>query len=247
MAFMGLPSILISLNNNQIPNVGELCEAGAALSPGSFDAFSEDTLLTMLEELIAAPERAREMSLRGRALVDGEGTTRVTTLMKTADTGEITFENLHIRSAQKTDAHALYQLAMDRDTRQNSFSPNPIPFAEHIRWFEEKLAETRQTGMWVYDYAGVVAGQVRYDRCDTDSAEIDISIHPVFRGKGIGAKLLKESAPLACRHLNVSRVKGVVIESNIPSRKCFLSAGFKEGGKQVRKEHVCITYDRKDP
>ena len=62
-----------------------------------------------------------------------------------------------------------------------------------------------------------------------DEAEIDFSVVPAFRGKGLGSKALQLTWRSACDELGVRRVRGVVLQANVPSARAFLNAGFTQG------------------
>ena len=77
MAFMGLPALAIILADNQRPIVDAVDVAGAAVSLGWHERCSPDDIASMIRRLSADRTRRAAMSLRGQALVDGEGADRV--------------------------------------------------------------------------------------------------------------------------------------------------------------------------
>src|SRR5438105_158086 len=80
--------------------------------------------------------------------------------------------NLVWREARQADADVLWRWANDRETRQNSFSRSPIPYAAHV-------------------------GQVRFDIAD-GVAEIGITVAPERRGRGYGKAMLQQA--IRCLH-----------------------------------------------
>jgi UDP-2,4-diacetamido-2,4,6-trideoxy-beta-L-altropyranose hydrolase len=243
MAYMGLPLVLIALNENQSGNVNELCQSGAAVSAGRFDDFCEDAFLDRLEAVCADPGIRADMSLGARGLVDGEGADRVMRIATAVDSGNFGSASFDIRAARKQDIQAVYQLAMDSDVRKNSFSPEPISYAHHIRWFHDKLSRSEDTAFWVLDFEGLVVGQIRYDRQDAEHAEIDFSVHPAFRGLGLGTHMLEQTRKMAVDRLKATRLSGTVVASNEKSRSCFIKSGYTAKNRITIKGRLCQRFE----
>jgi RimJ/RimL family protein N-acetyltransferase len=89
--------------------------------------------------------------------------------------------------------------------------------------------------------AGVVASLTRFDMIG-DVAEIDVAVHPAFRGRGLGTRILRESTALAAAQLGVSEMRALVLESNAESRRCFVRAGFQEAGFETVKGKSCAIF-----
>ena len=85
MAFMGLPSLLVVLADNQAPIATALVDAGAALCLGPASSVSAEEFRNRLRGLGASHEDLQKMSMCGRALVDGRGAERVVTAMLERD------------------------------------------------------------------------------------------------------------------------------------------------------------------
>jgi UDP-2,4-diacetamido-2,4,6-trideoxy-beta-L-altropyranose hydrolase len=77
LAFMGLPSCVIVLADNQLPVARSLEEAGAAIDLGAWGEGAEAKLSAVLSDLIHDPAHRRRMSEIGRQIVDGAGASRV--------------------------------------------------------------------------------------------------------------------------------------------------------------------------
>lgn len=84
LAFVGVPMILIVLTSDQSPNASAISRRGAALSLGWHANLSPRQIGDALENLMNNPDRRREMSERGRKLVDGEGAARVVACMQSS-------------------------------------------------------------------------------------------------------------------------------------------------------------------
>lgn len=78
LAATGTPAVAIRMADNQTLNLRGLAEAGALLWVGDAGDGDLETKVTGAVTVLAAdPVRRREMSRRGRALVDGQGAMRV--------------------------------------------------------------------------------------------------------------------------------------------------------------------------
>ena len=120
----------------------------------------------------------------------------------------------------------LWQWANDPVTRRNSFVPEPISWAVQEAWYEEKIASP-DTRFWILECRHVPVGQIRYDRIDADTAQINFSVAPAYRGRSFDTQLLRLSADLAGRELGVRTVEAISPTQNFASNHAFLSAGFE--------------------
>lgn len=77
LAFMGLPGALVVLADNQRKIAESVHAAGAAVSLGRHEEAGEGRVAAALTGLFESPAGRRQMSRRGRALVDGLGGARV--------------------------------------------------------------------------------------------------------------------------------------------------------------------------
>lgn len=77
LAFMGLPSALIVLADNQAGIASALHAAGASLNLGNFRELTPEAVARQLSLLIDDEGKRRELSRKARVLVDGRGAERV--------------------------------------------------------------------------------------------------------------------------------------------------------------------------
>lgn len=82
LAFMGLPTILVVLAENQAASAQKLHEASAVLCLGSSAACRTAALAAAADGLVRNLERRRALSERGRVLVDGRGAERVAAIIR---------------------------------------------------------------------------------------------------------------------------------------------------------------------
>jgi len=77
LAFMGLPSLVLILADNQRPVANRLDSLGVSVNLGSHRKGSSAKITQAVTQLLEAPERRAEMAQQGRGLVDGRGVARV--------------------------------------------------------------------------------------------------------------------------------------------------------------------------
>jgi UDP-2,4-diacetamido-2,4,6-trideoxy-beta-L-altropyranose hydrolase len=89
LGFMGLPSLLIAVSENQDGCAQYLHQHSIAISLGRQSQVQPAEVAAALSALAADPARRTEMSSRGRALIDGRGAERVVQKMAGITSGEV--------------------------------------------------------------------------------------------------------------------------------------------------------------
>jgi UDP-2,4-diacetamido-2,4,6-trideoxy-beta-L-altropyranose hydrolase len=239
MAVSGLPAVLMPVAENQQAGMEFLTRAGAAVGLAGPDAIVTKDFAVLVKALLESPSQLVKMSAKGRGACDGNGAMRVCQILASL-TGEQRAVEYVLRPAEPGDMEQVFRLANDPLVRQNSFSLQAISLAQHTTWYAERLASSR-TVFYVLDLVGVVAALARFDMIG-DVAEIDVAVHPAFRGRGLGARILRESAGPAAARLGVSELRAAVFEGNAESRRCFARAGFQETGFDTVKGKPCALF-----
>ena len=130
-----------------------------------------------------------------------------------------------IREATIDDAKLFFEWANDPVVRQMAFHTEPIPWENHIKWFNTKVKSPKSHLLLCYHGLEPI-GQVRFDILDGDEAEIDISIDKDQRGKGYGRAMLNAAIEYEYLMNNVSSFISEVKHENLSSNKLFLTCGF---------------------
>lgn len=94
-----------------------------------------------------------------------------------------------LRKVEKRDMDLLYKWANDPVVRRNSFNMNPIPYENHVKWFNMMMENSAALQFIMMDEDTPV-GQIRLN-IDGKEAEIGYSIGSEYRGKGYGHKVLQ--------------------------------------------------------
>lgn len=233
LAFMGLPALLLPLAANQVSNVEQLSASGVARALGGFDTLSPAQIGAAIEDLLKDPETRAEMSRRGRALIDGNGGSRVWLYLKESI--------LLLRRVTDEDCRLLWQWANDPVVRAVSFSAELIPWENHVRWFAARQQDPHCHFWIACDRDGDPVGQVRF-QAQSSPAVISVSLDCNQRGRKLGLLLIW----LACRKLfretAIDTVHAYIKPDNNTSVHAFSIAGFKEAGTKEVNGHSALVF-----
>jgi UDP-2,4-diacetamido-2,4,6-trideoxy-beta-L-altropyranose hydrolase len=220
MCFLGLPALLLVLADNQEGVAEALGQQGVMANLGRGSELARIAIATHLRNLAHSPNVRREMSGRGRALVDGRGAERVVSALKR--------ESLSIRLIEEGDCRLLWEWANDPVVRVSAFSSEPIPWDGHVSWFREKLNDPSCRMFVALDATGVPVGQIRFgDRGVSDTGfDIDITVDGRFRGLGYASRLIELGINRAGAGSGVQQFHAFVKPENVASVKAFERAGF---------------------
>lgn len=130
-----------------------------------------------------------------------------------------------LRRAEKVDMDLLFKWANDPVVRSNSFNTEPIPYENHVKWFN-KIMEDETVLQFILMDGDTPIGQIRLN-IDGEDAEIGYSIGSEFRGKGYGHKILQLTAnEVRTNHPEIRSLIAKVKPENKASNKLFVSEGY---------------------
>lgn len=215
---LGLPTVIVRLARNQDAIARRLDEAGAAADAGAVERLDVAALSGLVRRLADDRPRRETMGELAWNLVDGRGVERVAHHI----------DGVRVRRATMADARLLWRWANDPDTRAASFTSEPIPYPDHVRWLRDRLADRSCLLFVGWNGAGPL-GQVRFDGRG-DEAEVSVSVAPEHRGT-VGGLLLESAIRRFWRRSPRINLVAQVKVGNEPSRRLFLSAGFREVGE----------------
>lgn len=217
---LGLPSLIVSLAENQRPISRELARRKLAHWLGHKDAADEDTIRNALDKLIKAgvdPTWSRSCL----KAVDGRGVERVCAVLTASADMQIT-----VRHAALTDEELLLEWLNDATTRRNAFSPKPVTRSEHRAWFRSRLRNPENCVLFIAQTTtGVPMGQIRFDNRGVEW-EISYAVAPAFRGRGIGRTMLAAGIAELQQHKEGVALVGQVKPDNAASRRIFEALDF---------------------
>lgn len=225
LAFMGLPSFVITVADNQVGIAEGLGKTGAAVDVGWHANISVNQCAQELEQVITDKERRAQLSKQTQKLVNGKGSQET---IKAMFIGQ-----LKLRKAQENDCELLWRWANDPKVREAAFNSENIAWEDHQAWFSDKQNDPDCIQYIALNSHDVPIGQIRFDIKDS-VAEIDYSVDKEFRGMGLGKMLLKRGIELFCaQEKNPVTIQGLVKKENEPSNRSFQDAGFLEANKKV--------------
>jgi len=183
---LGLPSLVITLADNQKPIVDILHRRGLLYWLGHSREVTLDLLQHTLKGIIES-NLEKDWSERCRQIVDGKGTQRIATLMLLNGKS-----SLQARRTRVADETLILDWANDRETRMNGFCSEAISPEVHHHWFNSRLRDIEGCFMCIVESKdGVPVGQVRFQRTEGEIYEVHYSLAKCFRGRNIGHEMLK--------------------------------------------------------
>jgi UDP-2,4-diacetamido-2,4,6-trideoxy-beta-L-altropyranose hydrolase len=237
LLFMGLPSVLLVLAENQRPVADCLTKLGVSL-PGRLDGASANKEFGTTVRSLADSSRRDAISQASRNLVDGLGSDRVCAAMLG--------KQLQIRPPQARDCDLLFRWANDPQLRAVSFHSEPISRSVHESWFAAKLNDPAAVFHLGEDTQGHPVGQVRY-QIEASRAILSINIDSAMRGQGWGRELLYFSTRMLFRKNNTEAIDAFVQPANHASLRLFEEAGFENAGSCEINGRTAIHFVLKVP
>ncbi len=215
---LGLPTVAISIADNQRPVSEALATAGLIKYVGHMS--DANSLSRALRELTNSEGWLTDTSATNEIVVDGLGLPRVVETLLPTNAGHI-----RLRRAGSGDVISYFNWANDREVRRNANHSGPIEWSTHTRWFAEKLCDPAAF-LFVLEADGLPVGQIRFD-IDRDEARIDYSVDAIVRGRGWGTRLVQMGTRLMTDR-GLLRFRADVKEGNHASRAVFVRLGFTQ-------------------
>ncbi len=232
---LGLPTLVVTVADNQRPIADEASRRGVARLLGEKESVTAESIRTALSEMIDSGIDP-EWSKRCRAVVDGKGSSRVYWAL----VANVEME-LNARDAVVADEEQLLELANDPGTRRNAFSHEAISVETHHAWLRSRLMRPESCRIYIVGTSdGTAAGQVRFE-AEADGWEVHYSVAPELRRRGLGRSLLRAALIVFGESHPGARIFGRVKEQNVASRRIFDALGFEQEGNG---KSAIITYRR---
>jgi RimJ/RimL family protein N-acetyltransferase len=142
----------------------------------------------------------------------------------------------YLRRATTEDVDLLFRWANDSTTRENAFSTQKIAYADHVKWFAEKINADNSV-LFIYCQDRVPIGQARID-IEGDLGIISYSIDSAYRLHGHGGRLLALlEAVVLSDFPNVKLLVGRVKKTNIASQRKFEQLMYEKKEKDTHFEY----------
>lgn len=223
LCYMGLPSLLLIIADNQRRTAEKLHQLGVAMNAGASRDFHPESFAGLVTTLLESPQRRDAMSQSGRDLADGLGSERVRAAL--AD------RELTLRFARERDCRLLFEWATDAVARAASFHSDEILWEDHTRWFAERLQDRCSVIYIGENAAGEPVGLVRF-QVKGDRAVLSVNVARNYRGEGWGTELITFSTRKLVRTKSVEQIQAFVKPGNQASVRLFQAAGFRLAGNE---------------
>lgn len=217
---LGLPSLVVSIADNQRPTCEALAQAELIQCIGSFRDVRPKDLVEALKRSIGNRERLLASSAENQLLVDGLGALRLAEVLHPTPANK-----LRLRPACPDDVGLYFNWANDPEVRRQAIHSEPISWKGHQEWFTNKLTDS-QSLLFVLSTGTLPVGQIRFDR-QGDEAQIDYSLDALVRARGWGAQLVAMGSALVQQSEPI-RIRAEVKAENHSSRAVFVRLGFNQ-------------------
>jgi UDP-2,4-diacetamido-2,4,6-trideoxy-beta-L-altropyranose hydrolase len=221
LAFMGVPTVSLSLAENQMAVAAGLENAGAVVNLGWHASLKASDIARSIADLLLSPDKRHWMSQHGQEQVDGNGAARVTRLLY--------HDELLLRPVRPEDCHLIWQWASDSVIRAHSFHPEPILWEQHVAWFDERLADPFTQFYLAVDADAKPIGQIRF-QVEAEAATVSVSLALEQRGKGYGAEIIRLGSRQIWTTTEVTHIHAYVKPDNGASARAFAMAGYASVG-----------------
>jgi UDP-2,4-diacetamido-2,4,6-trideoxy-beta-L-altropyranose hydrolase len=163
---LGLPAIVISLADNQLPIARELQRRGMVDFLGPASQFQPAMLRqAVLRQL--ADSRIKHRSLAAMEWVDGLGVYRVLRAIRQIgnDRWTLPAAACWLREVKEADEELVFNWINDPLVRSQSFSSDPISADRHHHWFQQTLRQPESQRYYLFEHPleGAI-GQIRFQR-----------------------------------------------------------------------------------
>jgi len=230
---LGLPSIVVTIADNQVGSVKALDERGYISWLGDSNQVDEQIMCNAILRVINNGRKLQEQSQKCKQLFNVKGVMEIADFLLNG----IDQKTLSVREAQLSDLLLYWHWVNDPVVRKNAFNENIIKWQEHQKWFDKKLNDSSSILLLIESSVGPI-GQVRFDKVES-GYEIDYSLGKQFRGFGV-AKAMLSKAINYVREENISTLTAKVKVGNIASKKVFQYLGFTE--LSISKKDVVTNY-----
>lgn len=215
---LGLPTVVISIAENQLPASEALAEAKLIHYAGHFSDIKTDQLTQLLIQQSRAIEKLAGLSTKNQLEVDGLGALRLVEKLCPSAANDI-----RLRPTDEEDMVLYYNWANDPEVRNSAIQNAPISWLTHKEWFAKKLNDSN-SHLYVLEAEGLPVGQIRFDK-EGSETRIDYSLDTLVRGRGWGPRLVSLGMERLPR-TEAIRLLAQVKENNKASRSVFLRLGF---------------------
>jgi len=221
LLFMGIPSLVMPIAENQKPIVKELQSLGIAQTIEGNAVNNPVQLAQVLSEFLRSREIRSGLSERKVRYIDGKGPSRIICLMGNT--------SITLRNVEPSDCKRIWLWINDPLVRSVSFGTQSIPLEDHKKWFLSALNDPRLVYYIALDKNARPVGQVRF-KITSHEGIISVLIDPKCRGLSLGSRLIRNATEKLFAETEVDTVKALIKTGNERSHRAFIKAGYMDQG-----------------
>ncbi|MGE7991325.1 UDP-2,4-diacetamido-2,4,6-trideoxy-beta-L-altropyranose hydrolase [Pseudomonas sp. NPDC089554] len=219
-AVMGLPSLCVSVADNQRANAQAMAQAGMHLYLGEAGQIDVATLRQAIALLLGNQGLRQSFAERSRAQVDGRGAQRVAVALLG--------DGFVLRPARLEDARLLFDGRNAPEVQRRSLQAQALDWTAHQAWLAATLSDSQRLLLIAETGDGPV-GSVRYDRLPGERVRVSLYLFAGRFGLGWGRALLaRGEACVRARWPDLQAIEAQVLPDNQASLQLFASAGFAQ-------------------
>ena len=180
---LGLPTLIISIAENQLPASISLAEARLIHYAGHYSSIKINNLIQLFLNLIDDEKRLLELAIQNQVHVDGLGVLRLVEMIAPSD-----IKKIRLRPVSKDDLINYYNWEKNLEAVKVSSNTSYIDWENYQTWFAGKLQEI-DSYLFVFELSGLPVGQIRFDRHE-DENYIDYALDPIIQERGWASELV---------------------------------------------------------
>ncbi len=236
LAYMAVPMLAIILAENQRALCESLDQAGIAISMGWHHQLQVCQLADSIKKLAEDALLRSTLAQTAKKRVDGQGPLRTMHAMGAG--------YLRLRPATVDDCRLLWEWRHDPVVLASSFCSDPIPYDQHMQWFNHKLQQPSCRIEIAVNQQQQPIGQVRLELIQ-NRAQISVNTAPTLRGQGLGCQLIRMASRKALLTGWAKAIDAYIKVQNVASCRAFERAGFTDAGQcmmeKMQTKHYVFT------
>ena len=237
-----LPTLVLTLAENQTDVADELAQAGAVVNLGMHSRRTRERIVKALIDLHDAPCSFREMADKASRICDGRGVQRTQVELLGRETARDGLE-VGLRLIESDDRQVTFAWQSMPETRRFSLNSERPSWAEHSAWFEGVLASPTDFTLVIL-HGREPSGIVRLDRIgQKDAFEVSIYVVPAKYRRGLG----RAGLVLARALVPGARLHATVLPENEASQRLFRSVGYRVVSTTLLVDDPTDGPDRRGP
>jgi UDP-2,4-diacetamido-2,4,6-trideoxy-beta-L-altropyranose hydrolase len=215
---VGLPSVVVSVAENQVAIAAACAEAGVQIDLGWGPSADAAAFATAVRALLDGPATRHRISATATDVCDGRGVVRVADKLSAAI-------DLRLRTATMEDAAVLLAWTNDPAARAASVQTAPVSWETHCAWLQARL-HTPAHAIFILESNNRPLGTVRFT-AEPGHWRLSYSLDPAARGQGLGRALVQRGLR-ALAGQGAEIVRAEVKQDNFASLHTFRRLGWSE-------------------